>query len=122
MIIQKKIGILESVGTEVRYFFSSPDGRLFDDRSNAETHTYDLLVGSDRAYASVNDIWSDIDKLVKEVAYPVTEFQAKGTESNAQIYFDSTSQSYRLGVLILKTLLFVEVLSWVISKHLQIQM
>ena len=90
---------LQSVGTQVHYFFTSPDGRLFHDRANAETHTYDLLVGSDRNYASVNEIWSDIDKLVKEVAYPVSEFQANGSESKAQIYFDSVSQSYRLGVL-----------------------
>ena len=68
---------LQSIGTTVQYFFTSPDGRLFHDRSIAETHTYDLLVGSDRNYASVNEIWSDIDKLVKEVAYPVSEFQAK---------------------------------------------
>ncbi len=90
---------IESVGKEVRYFFTSPDGRLFDDRSNAETHTYDLLIGSDRSYASVNDIWSDIDKLVREVAYPVSQFNANGSESDAEIYFDSTSQTYRLGVL-----------------------
>jgi len=65
---------LTSKSTEVRYYFAGPDGRLFDDRTSAETHTYELLLGSNRSYATVNEIWNDIDKLVKEVAYPVSNF------------------------------------------------
>ena len=90
---------LTSKSTEVRYYFAGPDGRLFDDRTSAETHTYELLLGSNRSYATVNEIWNDIDKLVKEVAYPVSNFEALGSESDAQVFFDSRSQSYRLGVL-----------------------
>ena len=36
------------------------------------------------------------DALVKEIAYPVSHFSAKGSESDAFVFFDSVSQSYRL--------------------------
>jgi len=90
---------IKSSGTETRFYFSGPDGRLFSDRSEAFNHTYDLLSNSTRTYTNPDDLYEDAEKLVKQIAYPVSRFEASASESNGIVYFDATSQSYRLAAL-----------------------
>ena len=90
---------IKSTGVETRYYFSAPDGRLFDDQAQAESYTYELLLNSNKTYDSLDALWSDIDNLVKEVGYPVSQFEAVGSNSEGKVYFDSASQSYRLTTL-----------------------
>ena len=40
-----------------------------------------------------------MQKTVNKIAYPVSRFEASASESNGVVYFDSTSQSYRLAAL-----------------------
>jgi len=92
--------LIESSGVETRYFFMSPDGKLFDDKQEAENHTYDILINSSsRTYTDANDLFSDISSMVKEVAYPISKFKVEGSESLALISFYSSSQTYRLSAL-----------------------
>jgi len=90
---------IKSSGTETRFYFSGPDGKLFSDRSEAFNHTYDLLSNSTRTYTNPDDLYEDAEKLVKQIAYPVSRFEASASESNGIVYFDATSQSYRLAAL-----------------------
>lgn len=92
--------VIKSSGIETRYFFMSPDGKLFDDKQTAENHTYDILINSSsRTYTDANVLFSDIASMVKEVAYPVSKFDVDGSESTALVSFDSDSQTYKLSAL-----------------------
>lgn len=92
--------VIESSGVETRYFFVTPDGKLFDDKLEAENHTYDILINSSsRTYTDANALFDDISSMVKEIAYPVSKFDVEGSESSALVSFDSASQSYRLASL-----------------------
>ena len=84
---------IEHVGSNSRIYFTSPDGKLFENQSDAITHTEKLLVSS----LSIEDFTSDdVVRLVKEVPIAVADFSVKGSESEGIVYFDSKSQTYRL--------------------------
>ena len=90
---------IKNNGVETRYFFTSPDGKLFDDRQDAENHTYDILVNRVPPYESVDKLFGDISSMVREIAYPVSKFETIGSESSALVSFDASSQTYRLSAL-----------------------
>jgi len=90
---------IKSSGTETRFYFSGPDGRLFSDRTEAVNYTFDILSNSTRIYTDSNQLFTDAENLVHKIAYPVSRFEATASESDGIVYFDSTSQSYRLAAL-----------------------
>jgi flagellin-like hook-associated protein FlgL len=90
---------IKNSGVETRYYFTSPDGKLFDDRQDAETHTYDILVNRVPPYESVDKLFADISSMVREIGYPVSKFETTGSESSALVSFDASSQTYRLSAL-----------------------
>ena len=61
-----------------------------------EYHTEDMLLESKTYENNIVDLIDGCFSIVKEIAYPVTHFSAKGSESKAMTFFDSVSQSYRL--------------------------
>ena len=74
----------------------------------AETHTYELLSGSDRAKASINDIQSDIDKLVKKLLIQLQNLMQKELSQMLRFILIPPANHIVWGFLILKTLLFVK--------------
>jgi flagellin-like hook-associated protein FlgL len=91
--------VIRSSGIEARFYFSSPDGKLFNDRAEAVNYTYELLSNSTRSYTDLGELFQDAESLVNEIAYPVSRFEASASESNGIVYFDSSSQSYKLASL-----------------------
>ena len=87
---------LNTTAIEERIFFMSPDGRLFDNKLDAQFHTEDILLESKTYENTIADLTTDAAALVKEIAYPVSQFSVNGSESKAMTFFDSVSQSYRL--------------------------
>lgn len=90
---------ISSTGTESRFYYSGPDGKLFTDQSDAINHTFDILINSTRNYLDPTNAFNDATELVKKVAYPVSRFDAQGSTSSGIVYFDSSSQTYRLAAL-----------------------
>ena len=88
-----------SSGTETRFYYTGPDGRLFSDQSAAIDYTFDVLLNSTRNYTDPDAAYNDAVAMVQQVAYPVSRFEASANESNGIVYFDSLSQSYRLAAL-----------------------
>ena len=87
---------LSTTAIEERIFFISPDGRLFDNKLDAQYHTEDLLLESKTYENTIAVLSTDAAALVKEIVYPVSHFSAKGSESDSFVFFDSASRSYRL--------------------------
>jgi len=90
---------IESTGIETRFYYSSPDGRLFNDRLDAINHSFEILVNSTKSYEDQNQLSFDAENLVRKVAYPVSRFKAEASDSNGVVYFDASSQSYQLAAL-----------------------
>ena len=90
---------ISSVGTDSKFYYSGPDGKLFSNQSDAINHTFDILINSTRNYLDPTNAFNDAMGLVKKVAYPVSRFEAEASTSNGIVYFDSASQSYRLATL-----------------------
>jgi hypothetical protein len=88
-----------STGTEARLYYTAPDGRLFHDQWDAMDHTIGILNNSTRNYLNTGDIYNDAEELVKKVAYPVTRFEAEAVLAEGIVYFDASSQTYRLATL-----------------------
>ena len=88
-----------SKGTESRFYYTGPDGRLFSDQKEAVEYTFEILLNSTRNYLDPNQAYNDASAMVQKVAYPISRFEATGSESNGIVYFDSLSQSYRLAAL-----------------------
>ena len=102
---------ISSNGNDSRLFWVSPDGKLFDGKSEAFTHAVDLLTRDARlnpesspdlldssGNLSNNKIRDKASSLIQRVAYPINRFQVEGSESNGIVFFDAASQSYRLTV------------------------
>jgi flagellin-like hook-associated protein FlgL len=88
---------ITNTGYEDRFYFISPDGKLFENRLEAENHTLNLLISSsNRRYTDNVALFNDIDSLVKETSYAVPQFKVEGSESEGVVYFDSMSQTHRL--------------------------
>jgi flagellin-like hook-associated protein FlgL len=96
---QREDWTVKSTGADARFFFVSPDGKLFSDEEDAVSHSYDILSNSTRNYLSANDLASDARNSVKKIAYPVSRFEALASESNGIVYFDAASQNYKLAAL-----------------------
>ena len=87
---------LKSNSIENKIFFLSPDGRLFNEQLDAQYHTEDILLESKTYENSIADLSTDAASLVKEIVYPVVNFEVNGSESSGMAVFDQVSQSYRL--------------------------
>ena len=86
-----------NVGYEDRFYFITPDGKLFENKLEAENHTLNLLISSsNRVYTNNFDLFNDVDALIKETSYAVPQFDVDGSESQGIVYFDSQSQTHRL--------------------------
>jgi flagellin-like hook-associated protein FlgL len=102
---------LSITGNDSRLFWVSPDGKLFNGKSEAFTHTIDILTQDARinpdsstdlldssGNLSNNKIRDKAASLIDQVAYPISQFNVDGSESNGIISFDVESQSFRLAV------------------------
>lgn len=102
---------ISKVGNDSRLFWVSPDGKLFDGKSEAFNHTIDLITRNARlnpdSSTDLLDISGNLDNnkirnkastLINQTAYPIDRFEVEGSESNGIVFFDVASQSYRLTV------------------------
>ena len=88
---------ITNTGYEDRFYFISPDGKLFENKLEAENHTLNLLItSSNRRYTDNVALFNDIDALIKETSFAVPQFEVEGSESEGLVYFDSISQTHRL--------------------------
>ena len=78
---------IKSVGVDTRFYFSGPDGKLFNDREDAINHAFEILVNSNRNYLAQEDALNDATQLVKKIGYPVSRFDIKGSQSEGLVYF-----------------------------------
>ena len=98
--IDREDWTLSNSGFEDRFYFISPDGKLFEKKNDAENHTLNLLLSStNRAYLDSDSLYAEIDSLVKEVSYSVAQYEVEASESSGLVYFDAKSQTHRLGAL-----------------------
>jgi len=95
--VEREDWVVKNVGVENRFYFSTPDGKLFEDKQEAENHTINLLLSStNRIYTDNTQLFDDIDSLVNEISYAVAQYQSLGSDSESIVYFDSASQRHRL--------------------------
>ena len=88
---------LEAVGVKQRFFYMSPDGQMFEDDEDALQYTSDLLLKStNRLYNDPATLQADVQALVKEVKYAVTDYAVDGSVSNATTTFDPKTLEYAL--------------------------
>lgn len=99
---------LEVSGSENRYYWIGPDGKLFSDQSSAMSHAQNLLWTAKKTeYTLMNDpsttvdegliqLNKDIAANVRQVAIPVSEFSVTGSENEGAVFFDEESLDYRL--------------------------
>jgi len=99
---------LEVSGTENRYYWIAPDGKLFADQSSAVSHAQNLLWTAKKTeYTLMNDpsttadegviqLNKDVANNVRQVAIPVNEFSVTGSENKGTVFFDEESFDYRL--------------------------
>ena len=98
-------------GNDSRLFWVSPDGTLFDGKTDAFNHTVDLVTRDARlnpdSSTDLLDVSGNLDNnrirdkastLINQVAYPIDRFEVEGSESNGIVFFDVASQTYRLTV------------------------
>ena len=98
-----------SVGEDSRLFWVSPDGMLFNGKTEAFTHAVELLTQDARVNPesatdlldltgnlSDNKIRDKAASIIRQVAYPISKFEVAGSESNGIVSFDVESQTYRL--------------------------
>ena len=95
--VEREDWTLESTGITKRFYFLSVDGRLFDDRTEAQLHNETILLSSNiTAYNSVQELQDDAALKVKEIAYPVNNFKVSASESTGKVTFDPETLEYRL--------------------------
>ncbi|NBU86303.1 MAG: hypothetical protein EBS13_03115 [Verrucomicrobia bacterium] len=88
---------LEAVGVKQRFFYMAPDGQMFEDDADALQYTSDLLLKStNRLYNDPDTLEGDVQGLVKEVKYAVTDFSVNGSVSKATTTFDPKTLQYTL--------------------------
>lgn len=87
----------EAIGVKQRFFYMSPDGQMFEDDAEALQYTSDLLLRStNRLYNDPDTLQGDVQGLVKEIKYAVTDFSVNGTVSQATTTFDPKTLQYTL--------------------------
>lgn len=99
---------LEVTGSENRYYWVGPDGKLFADQTSAVSHAQNLLWAAKKTeYTLMNDpstpddegviqLNLDVANNVKQVAIPVNEFSVTGSENQGTVFFDKETFDYRL--------------------------
>ena len=88
---------MEAIGVKQRFFYMSPDGQMFEDDEEALQYTSDLLLNSsNRLYNDPDTLQGDVQALVKEVKFAVTDFAVQGSFSNAITTFDPKTLQYTL--------------------------
>ena len=88
---------MEAIGVKQRFFYMSPDGQMFEDDEEALQYTSDLLLNSsNRLYNDPDTLQGDVQALVKEVKFAVTDFAVQGSLSNAITTFDPKTLQYTL--------------------------
>jgi flagellin-like hook-associated protein FlgL len=88
-------------GITNRYYYSSPDGKLFSDQLEARAHASNILSTSKLAeYQNAADpnlaFTTDLDAAVRKVSIPINEFSVKGSESDATVFFNPETFDYEL--------------------------
>ena len=64
----------------------APDGRFFDVEQDAISYTAGILVSAmNKNYDSVEALEEDIQRMVKEVTFPVTQFDVDASESKGAV-------------------------------------
>ena len=80
-----------------RFYFMAPDGRFFDVEQDAISYTAGILVSAmNKNYDSVEALEEDIQRMVKEVTFPVTQFDVDASESKGAVTFDTKTHDYIL--------------------------
>ena len=92
---------LEVTGTTSRFYYTTPDGKLFADQANATTYAQNILLASKiQEYQQSNNpgaaLATDLGNVVKRIAVPVNEFSVDGSESEATVFFDPETLEYKL--------------------------
>ena len=99
---------LEVTGSENRYYWITPDGKLFDDRTTAINYAQNLLYSAKKTDYTLMDnpattvdegvaqLNLDVAANVRQVAIPVNEFSVKGSENDGTVFFDPEAMDYRL--------------------------
>ena len=92
---------LEVTGTNSRFYFSTPDGKLFADQPSATSHAQSILLATKiQEYQQSSNpgaaLATDLANVVKRIAVPVNEFSINGSESDAAVFFDPETLEYKL--------------------------
>ena len=99
---------LEVTGSENRYYWIAPDGKLFADQATATNYAQNLLWSAKKAEYTLLDnpntsanegiaqLNLDVANNVKQVAIPVNEFAVSGSENQGVVFFDAETMDYRL--------------------------
>ena len=112
---------LEVTGSENRYYWITPDGKLFDEAAtkdpntgvvvppkSATAHARNILYAAKKTeYTLMDDLSTttneglvqlelDVTNNVRQVAIPVNEFSVRGSENDGTVFFDPASMDYRL--------------------------
>jgi flagellin-like hook-associated protein FlgL len=88
-------------GVKNRFYYSTPDGKLFSDQASATSHAENILVASKTTeYQNSADpalaFSTDLAAAVKLVSIPINEFSVDGSESNATVFFNPETMDYEL--------------------------
>ncbi|MBT5716424.1 MAG: hypothetical protein HOI70_05895, partial [Opitutae bacterium] len=92
---------LEVTGTTSRFYYTTPDGKLFADQASATSYAQNILLGSkiNEYQQSSNPgsaLATDLANMVKRIAVPVNEFSVNGSDSEAAVFFDPETLEYKL--------------------------
>ena len=87
----------EAIGVKQRFFYMAPDGQMFESDEEALNYTRNLLLNSsNRLYNDSGVLQEDVQSLVREVKYAVTDFAVQGSTSHATTTFDPKTLQYTL--------------------------
>jgi flagellin-like hook-associated protein FlgL len=92
---------LEVTGTTSRFYYTTPDGKLFADQATATSYAQNILLGSkiNEYQQSSNPgsaLATDLANMVRRIAVPVNEFSVNGSDSEAAVFFDPETLEYKL--------------------------
>ena len=92
---------LEVTGTNSRFYYTTPDGKLFADQASATNYAQNILLASKiQEYQQASNpgaaLATDLANVVKRIAVPVNEFSVNGSDSEAAVFFDPETLEYKL--------------------------
>ncbi|MBU62430.1 MAG: hypothetical protein CMI26_08005 [Opitutae bacterium] len=87
---------LSVVGSERREYWLAPDGKMFDLKSDATSHTQQIIL--DQGYVTSSaQLQTETQRLIEQITYAIPKFDAKGSESGkGLVSFDSSNQEFYL--------------------------